>query len=734
MENSKTQEYLVLLDKIEQQISFLEVEEAEAVLDEVFRIKPVRLKWYLLKAKLMMRQHKTAQQIDGFLSDKCAPWYSYIGVSEYCQLLSEIWQQEGNQRESSRYLYLLGRLKKETSVWEAEKEKLIQQLLKIDTICKEQMQKLSEIYYITGDLYLSVLWAVAAGSEIPEWILQRPNAGYYYERLTNQREEMFAVIEEAEQKEGILTCKALRLLEKKVKYLCLSDRETDISGYIMEQLQQPDGENQSITILASGWLLEKAALSDKIKPRLERLTQMESECMEDKTAVGRYGNYLAYIANIYKTSYEEIYNNLYKKPTCRFSIIIPCRSAGSTLYYTLKTCLNQSFQGSYEIIVSDNSDQSIPENQTEIYKVCRDIGDDRIKYYRTPRELPLAKAFEYAYLRTNGEFLIAMGADDGILPWALEELDGIMERFPEQAVFLWHEVSYKWADVDERLLKGNGEAVLTSDVRYQKRSQNVYEYSAKEVFEKCFTRYESLYFLPQLYHNSGMRREYLAKLYEKTGVLWSGISQDVCMAVVLGNIEEKLCFIENPLTIQGIGNESIGAQYKTGSRELSQENIIKKLQKTMTQGARVQSAVERRFPQIGTVDGELYACVMYGYAIGAIKDEMLQKLDQREMYKKTAEQIAKWDILADAKIHKLRYGAALNGEAFLEWFERECYEEFLKPEKIENISDSPKEVKPYKEHILVENELVEAEPYSINNIYKAALFLQELFQEELRNI
>ena len=43
-------------------------------------------------------------------------------------------------------------------------------------------------------------------------------------------------------------------------------------------------------------------------------------------------------------------------PVCDFSIVIPVRNAVDTLRHTLQTCLAQDYTGSYEIVLSDNSD------------------------------------------------------------------------------------------------------------------------------------------------------------------------------------------------------------------------------------------------------------------------------------------------------------------------------------------------------------------------------------------
>jgi len=49
----------------------------------------------------------------------------------------------------------------------------------------------------------------------------------------------------------------------------------------------------------------------------------------------------------------------------KFSIVIPTRNRAYTLYYTLKTCLNQYDFDDYEIVVSDNCSE---DNTAEMIK------------------------------------------------------------------------------------------------------------------------------------------------------------------------------------------------------------------------------------------------------------------------------------------------------------------------------------------------------------------------------
>lgn len=785
MEDNQLEQYYSMLNQLEENMRNMDFEMVETFLEELFAVKPVRLKWYLVKAKLMLKEGNEIDEIVDFLSNKCDPWYDYEGVDEYFQLLCTLFELKGDWVESKRYRYQFNKLQEvlhgvrgKNTVIDEELVSLVAKMRSEADIQEQDILALAEIYYIKGNIYLYLLWMVVAERvfeegkvKIRDWILQRFNAGYYYERLTDDKEEIFAIMvtSKRDSEDCLLAAKGLKLLGKKVILLeepiewekssgiqeaILDSTQTirEVEGIyrvniyyvdenkarkntrlqVLEYVAKNCSKEDLITVLGSGYLVDQIAMEKEAKPRFERITQAEADYMEENMAVGRYGDYLGYIANIYKTSKERIQEELYRKASCRFSIIIPCRNAGDTLYYTLKTCLNQEFDGSYEIVVSDNSDMSWGMD-TPTYRMCQEFHDDRIKYYRTPRNLSLMKNFEYGYLKAKGEFLLSMGADDGILPWALKELDGIISEYPHIPVWLWHEVFYKWSGVDENVMKGAGKAELIVSSDYKKGSPKLLQYPTKDIFEKSFSSYGMMYYLPQIYHNSGIRREYLETLYNKTGVLWAGISQDMCMAVTVGNIEDKLLFIDNTLTITGISNASIGANSRAGNINLQQSDLVKKMKNTFVQGWRVPGYIERLCPATGAELSGLYACVLYAYAIGVVSDEILTALDWRALYERSVKEMNHEDILYDKKIHRLRYAVSLQGKEMLEWFDNQLYNHIMEPRVIKVQNEAGCETDAYQEYIQIQNKEIQVDLYSISDVYKVSLFLEKYFTGNNRN-
>lgn len=729
--SSQIDNYYKMLESIEAQLESLDVHTLNELLQQTFDVKPVRLKWYLLKAQVMLKEGISIGEIRKFLADKCAPWYEYDDVEEYFQLLMVLSEIEGDILESKRYLYQMEKMRGEqnyVSQVTLESEMLSRKVLDSSQIEDKDIDRLLELYYIAGENYLYLLWFVLRNEmfglkkQPRTWILEKPNVEYFYERLLDEKQEVFAIL--VAPGEEMLGC---LLVEKALQKLGKTPMVIDSYDTVEEALcrvAKESSEDNLITVLGKGWLIDELAMSPTIKPKLERLTEAQYDYMEDCMAVGRYGEYLSYVARIYKTTYVEIKQWLYQKPTCRFSIIIPCRNAGEPLIYTLKTCLNQSFQGSYEVLVCDNSDQKWG-NDTPTLRMCQELQDDRIRYIRTPRDLTLAKNFEYAYLHANGEFLISMGADDGILEWALEELDAIIEEQRDRPIVIWHEAFYKWADVDEHVMEDAGKAVLRVDHPYIKNNARKVLYSAEEAFLKSFNNYAMLYYMPQIYHNSGIRREYMQKIYERCGVLWAGGQQDLYMAVLCSNIEKELCMVENLFTITGISNNSIGANARVGNTDFQQQVISDKYISTRFQGHRVPGYFERIFPEFGTEVSSLFMAIQCVYALGIIPKERYEKIDWKEVFQKVISGLSIADILFDKKWHWMRYVISLYGEEMLMWFDDNYFWKRLEPWIIAVKKEDTKSI--VGERMTKEGIEIAVPPHSIDDVYKVSLLIKEIY-------
>ena len=111
----------------------------------------------------------------------------------------------------------------------------------------------------------------------------------------------------------------------------------------------------------------------------------------------------------------------------KYSVIIPTRERADTLYHTLRTMVEQSYDN-LEIIVSDNCSQ---DNTQEVVK---SFSDPRLKYLNTGKRVSMSENFEFGLSHVNEGFVMFIGDDDGLLPGAIERVNTIVEETGMRAV------------------------------------------------------------------------------------------------------------------------------------------------------------------------------------------------------------------------------------------------------------------------------------------------------------
>lgn len=121
----------------------------------------------------------------------------------------------------------------------------------------------------------------------------------------------------------------------------------------------------------------------------------------------------------------------------KFFIVIPTRNRPDTVSHSIKTVLNQNYEN-YEIIVSDNSDDS----RTE--KLIKQIGNSKINYYRTPETLCMSKSWEFALSHVSEKgYVHILGDDNGIMPDCLSYVNNIFNHTSAEAI-ISNPIQYTW--------------------------------------------------------------------------------------------------------------------------------------------------------------------------------------------------------------------------------------------------------------------------------------------------
>lgn len=340
----------------------------------------------------------------------------------------------------------------------------------------------------------------------------------------------------------------------------------------------------------------------------------------------------------------------WKKSECRYSIIIPARNSSETLRYTLQTCLEQRYDGDYEIVLSDNS----TEGNQAVYELYRELNDPRIKYYKTPREYGLTKSFEFAVLHAKGQFILPIGSDDGVLPWTLEVLDETRKEYPDEEIIVWQRGFYAWPGFND----GQQNQFIIPK-KYIKDKFDYQYVTQKRYLQDVCSNSMTMYRLPNLYINSGCTKRYLQKVLKMTGEMYEGICQDICMGVLNMCINPKVLHMEYPLTIAGMSSNSMGKITEEIHKEIKEENKrIKDIIKVVHIGEYSPLYYEKLFPELPYNDIALYRSLLRAVSLKLLPQEFLDVIDWKEIFVQLTKQINKQNIHFDKQIHYYRYVAA----------------------------------------------------------------------------
>lgn len=766
------QEYNLEIEQCRKSIKEGNTNEILRRLEELYKTKPVRLNWYIAKAEYLWKTTGRVKPAFELLSGKSWNLFPYPGLQDLNTLYFNLTNSYKDIPDSRRHrllsLRICDEITKEDDVWLQKIQESFRKS-KIDFLkdpeSEEILRLLLNFYFSFQDyimfFFLSsyIRWLQRNIKIGRAWIQEFTNCGYLEENLKEGVDKPFLLIED-EASDGLdyeIAAYILQTFHKKTYFLkapvtieveheidieqtvpasmdtmtvadklhtiwpalivCNGEVLGDNREFILSYLAQNDLREQDAITLSTGVLFDNLCCQPVLKKKIERLRGVLSPALETQMTFGWFGSYLSYICQVHDTDIAKL---LDAPSSLSYSVIIPARNSAATLRYTLMTCLRQKYQGDYEIVLSDNSS---PGN-TEVYQLYKELNDPRIQYYRTPREYNLSRSFEFAYLHARGEFILSLGSDDALLPWALEVLDSIRKEHPEEDIIQWERGFYAWPGFN-----GGQQHQFVIPRNYQKGKFQPWYCSKNYYFGSILSNSNQMYLLPNLYLNSGCKRSYLKTILEKTGRLFDGICQDIYMGVVNIAINEKILNIQYPLTIAGMSGGSMGAKanmvYEPNQTETA---FLNELKKTANIGAYSPSPYERLMPEVMTDKSSLYNCILRMVARGVIPESDLKQIDFEKWFLDVYSQMDIRDPLFDRKIHYFRYTAALHGKDFLEWFDRNIYHKAFIPYRLdERKAAMLRERKCYTEGTdSYGGRTMDASRYGVENVYDAAVLFERL--------
>lgn len=230
-------------------------------------------------------------------------------------------------------------------------------------------------------------------------------------------------------------------------------------------------------------------------------------------------------------------------PAPRFSVVVPTRDRAETLESSLRTCLAQQDFDDYEVVVCDNDVRQGPSRD-----VCQRQASPRLRYVRAPRSLSMSANWDLALRESLGEFVLFIGDDDGLMPYALRELETLLRTSGARAV-RWEAVFYCWPSVAVEEAKG----LLTIPTARATSIENG-EARIAEVVDRCELT------LPQVYHGC-VSRALLDEARGARAAFFEAPAPDIYSGFVVAQRAGWFLQTTVPMTVVGISARSNGAAH-----------------------------------------------------------------------------------------------------------------------------------------------------------------------------
>jgi glycosyltransferase involved in cell wall biosynthesis len=256
-----------------------------------------------------------------------------------------------------------------------------------------------------------------------------------------------------------------------------------------------------------------------------------------------------------------------------FTIIIPTKDRATYLADTIRTCINQNYNN-LEIIISD--DASI-DNTKEL---CEQFekSDNRIKYIRRDVPLGMRMNFEKTLELVKPGFVLALGGDDGLMPYAIEEMWSILKNTNLQ-LLTWEPPTFVYPDSYnksgqlmlslKKISLNNGVKIIQSSDFLKRQARNL--------------AYASDIECPMFYVKGVASTDLVKKIINKTPekIFYSCPTPDGYSGIILAGEVQCFAFSQNPLSIFGLSKNSQGKNYLSNNE--SAKNMSESFYRTVAE-------------------------------------------------------------------------------------------------------------------------------------------------------
>lgn len=237
----------------------------------------------------------------------------------------------------------------------------------------------------------------------------------------------------------------------------------------------------------------------------------------------------------------------------RFTVIIPAKDRAEYLHHTLRTCSLQDYDN-LEIIVSD--DGSTDNTREVVEEAAR--KDQRVRYVSPGVGVGMLDNFEFALDQVKPGYVIALGGDDGLLPYGISGMRDILQNTGLE-MLAWPTPAFFYAKTKME----TGQLILHAKRgRFQSgqriiQSQDFLEKQAKNL------SYVSDIESPMFYVKGVTSTKLIEKVRSRSadGRFYVCATPDGFSGIVLAGEVKTYAFSEEPFSIHGVSPTSAGVGY-----------------------------------------------------------------------------------------------------------------------------------------------------------------------------
>jgi glycosyltransferase involved in cell wall biosynthesis len=248
------------------------------------------------------------------------------------------------------------------------------------------------------------------------------------------------------------------------------------------------------------------------------------------------------------------------------SIVIPTRNRYESLFPVIETLIDKIIGDDYEIVVQDNT----PDNGDAV-KFFSGLCDPRVKYHHTPGKLSQSANTEIALGRAKGDYLLFIGDDDFVTPHVLRIVEMMRRRGIDTLAY--KAAGYCWSNLEvKRPNKWNraGSLYITGSISGKATIMPIEETLNKMLDAGAI----SVYPMPNVYHGI-VSRKVLRRMYEANGGRYVvGSCPDMNLAVSLAANVSEYCYLEYPVSTNGVTTRSGSGLYANKAHRATLEAMV----------------------------------------------------------------------------------------------------------------------------------------------------------------